>query len=205
MKKNNLTGIILAGGKNSRIKTNKSLLRIGDETIIENIISKFKNIFNEILVVANNSAPFNHLTDNHLTRVVKDIIPDRGSLGGLYSGLVNSKSEYNFVAACDMPFLNTELIKYMVNRCGDFDIITPKLKHGYETLHTIYSKNCIDTIEKQLKKDKLKIRDIFSQFRVKEIENDIIKQFDSRLLSFLNINTDAEYKQALNIAPSHRS
>lgn len=188
-----MTGIILAGGKNTRIGKSKPLLKIGNETIIENIINKFRVIFDEILVIGNNVLLYN------FTRVVADIISDKGPLGGLYSGLVNSKSEYNFVVACDMPFINVELVKYMKNNCDDFDVVTPKLKYGYEALHTIYSKNCISHIEKQLKQDNLKITDFFYHVRVKEITENIIKQFDPQLLSFFNINNDADYQQALRL------
>jgi len=187
-----MTGIILAGGKNSRFGRNKSLLKIGNETIVENIINKFKTIFDETLIVTNNPEPF-----HHLTRIVNDIIADKGSLGGLYSGLVNSRSEYNFVVACDMPFINVELVKFMKTNCNNFDVLIPKLKTGYETLHAIYSKKCIDTIEKQINGDNLKIIDFFPQVRVKEIPEDVIKRFDRQLLSFFNINTEDDYRHAL--------
>lgn len=196
-----MTGIILAGGRNIRFdigtKKSKAFIKIGNETIIENIINKFSSIFDEILIITNNVRQFNHLTNNRLIKVVKDIIPDKGSLGGLYSGLVSSKNEYSFVVACDMPFLNVELIKYMKNSCDKFDVITPKLKHNYESLHTIYSKNCIVHIEKQLREDNFKIKDFFSKVKINEITEDIIKQYDSRLLSFFNINTEDDYQRAL--------
>lgn len=197
-----MTGIILAGGKNTRLKTAKSFLKIGNETIIENIMTKFKSLFDEIIIVTNNPELFNHLTNHHLTKIVNDVIPDKGSLGGIYSGLVISKSKYNFVVACDMPFINGQLINYMKNNCDGFDVIIPKLKYGYEALHSIYSKNCIGFIKKQLQQNKLKIIDFFPQVKVKEINEDTIKQFDSKLVSFLNINTNADYQQALGIAPS---
>jgi molybdopterin-guanine dinucleotide biosynthesis protein A len=207
-----MTGIILAGGKNTRIRTNKALLKIGDKTIIQVIVSKLKQVFDEIIVVTDRLEPINQLPITELTRIVNDIIPDKGSLGGLYSGLINSRSQYNFVVACDMPFLNVELIKFMKSNCNPaiacksgVDVIIPKLKTGYETLHAIYSKNCIAPIEKQLRQDNLKIIDFFSRMKVKEITEDIIKQFDSQLLSFFNINTEDDYKQALNIAPSLRT
>ena len=210
-----MTGIILAGGKNTRINTNKSFLNIESKTIIEIIAAKFQEIFDEIIIVTNSFKEYKYLN----VQLVKDIIPDKGSLGGLYSGLVNSKNNYNFVVACDMPFLNPDLIKYMENECDNFDpalpkglsmkggvdVIIPKLNSGYEALHSIYSKNCIAPIEKQLKQDNLKITDFFPHVKVQEINEDIIKQFDSQLLSFFNINTDADYQHALNIAPRHRT
>ncbi|MFQ5867376.1 MAG: molybdenum cofactor guanylyltransferase [bacterium] len=203
-----MTGIILAGGKNTRIGTNKAFLKIEGRMIIEMILEKMGKIFEEIIMVTNFTEEYPPVLEagQHLgVRLVKDIIPDESSLGGLYSGLVNSKGEYSFVVACDMPFINVELIKYMKNNCDNFDVVIPKLKYGYEALHTIYSKNCISPIEKQLKQDNLKIIDFFPAVKVKEINENIVKQFDPQLLSFFNINSDSDYQQALNIASSLRT
>lgn len=195
------TAIILAGGKNTRMGVDKAFLKIREKTIIDLILDRLKSIFEEITIVTNSPGRYRYLG----VRLLPDIIPDSGPLGGIYSGLVNTRKFQNFFFACDTPFLNLELIKYMKNNRNNFDVITPKLKYGYETLHTIYSKNCIGPIEKQLQEGNLKIIDFFSKVKVKEINENILKQFDARLLSFFNINRDADYQQALNIAPSLRT
>ncbi len=204
-----MTGIILSGGKNLRFnQVNKAFLKIGSETIIENIIKKFKLLFNEILIVTNAIEPFKYLNyqlSNYSIRIVKDIIPDKGSLGGIYSGLVNSKSEYNFIVACDMPFINIKLVNYLLEHVDGYDIVIPRLNdrslpnNGFETLHAVYCKSCIGHIEKQIRDGNLKIIDFFSEVKVKEITEDIIKQFDLQLLSFFNINTEDDYQKALKI------
>lgn len=195
------TAIILAGGKNTRMGGDKAFLKIGEKTIIEIILDKLKSFFEKIIIVTNSPDRYRIFR----VRLISDIIPNKGPLGGIYSGLVNTREFHNFFFACDTPFLNVELIRYMKNNYGNFDVITPKLKYGYEALHAIYSKNCITPIEKQLKQNNLKIIDFFPQVKIKEITEDIIKQFDPRLLSFFNINTNADYQQALNIAPSLRT
>ena len=179
----------------------KAFLKIGEKTIIEIILDKLKSFFEKIIIVTNSPDRYRIFR----VRLISDIIPNKGPLGGIYSGLVNTREFHNFFFACDTPFLNVELIRYMKNNYGNFDVITPKLKYGYEALHAIYSKNCITPIEKQLKQNNLKIIDFFPQVKIKEITEDIIKQFDPRLLSFFNINTNADYQQALNIAPSLRT
>ena len=194
-----MTGIILAGGRNSRIRTGKAFLKIGGKTIIKKTLDKFRKIFSEVIIVTNNFLEY----QNSGARLVKDIIPDKGPLGGIYSGLVSSESEYNFVVACDMPFLNVELIKYIKNNCDGFDVIIPRLDRGYETLHAIYSKNCIVPIEKQLKQDNLKIIDFFLQVRIKKITEEIVQHFDPGLVSFFNINTNVDYQKAVKIALCH--
>lgn len=188
-----MTGIILSGGKNTRIGFNKAFIKIDNITVIEIIINKLKKIFEEIIIVTNFPEEYQKFN----VKVVKDIIPDKGPLGGLYSGLVNSKSQYSFVVACDMPFLNVELIEFIKNNCSEFDVIVPKHKNGYEPLHAIYSKDCIYHIEKQLGQDNLKITGFFKKVKLKEITEDIIKHFDPDLLSFFNINTKSDYEEVL--------
>ena len=213
----NTTGIILSGGKSNRMGKNKSLLSFPNKPLIEILINKLVALFNELIIVTNKPSPYVQelgkptFYSKYEIKVVEDVFPDCGPLGGIYTGLLTSQNKYSFIAACDMPFLNVELIKSMINNVAGWDIIIPRLNNralpnkGYETLHAIYSKTCMEYIEKQLKQNNLKIIDFFPQVKIKEITEDIIKQFDPRLLSFFNINSDADYQQALNIAPSLRT
>ncbi len=198
-----MTGIILAGGKSTRFNgKNKAFFKIGNEIIIENIIKKLSSIFDDVVIVANDFK-----LPNYPVRIVKDIYPGKGPLGGIYTGLVNSNTKYNFVVACDMPFLNLELIEHIKNECRDdedFDIIVPKLGTHYEPLHAIYSKNCITCIEKQIRQDNLKITELFKYVKIKEIPEQIIKRFDPQLLSFFNVNTPLNYRKALKIVVDGR-
>ncbi len=162
MEINKISGIILAGGKNSRIGTNKAFLKIEEKMIIEIIIENFKTIFDEIIIVTGSANEYISALQPKIVKkikFIKDIFPDKGSLGGLYSGLINSKNKNSFVVGCDMPFLNIKLIQYMITLKNSFDIIVPKIKNNYESLHAIYSKECIEPIEKQLKQDNLKYGD----------------------------------------------
>ena len=95
---NNVTGIILAGGKSTRMGVNKAFLKIGGCTIIEEIFSKFKNIFSRVIIIANEIERFNFLG----AQITPDIIPSKGPLGGIYTGLIKSSSFHNFVTACDV-------------------------------------------------------------------------------------------------------
>jgi molybdopterin-guanine dinucleotide biosynthesis protein A len=197
----NMTGIILAGGKNSRINTNKAMLKVGEEEIIRGIINKFMKLFNNIIIVTNNKRKYEFSG----IRIVEDVIPDSGSLGGLYSGLVNSSENYNFIVACDMPFINERLVAYMVENCRKYEVLVPKTANGYEPLHAIYSKRCIKRIKDQLEKENLKITDFYKKVIVKEIKENIVRKYDLNLLSFFNINTNDEYHRALNIVSSQNT
>jgi len=196
-----MTGIILAGGKNSRIKPNKAFIRINGAPIIETIVNKFKKLFGEIIIVANSAGDYEYLG----VKLVKDIIYGGGPLGGLYAGLVNSKSKYNFAVACDMPFLNTKLIEYMKSGISSYDALIPKLRNGYEALHAIYSKKCVPVIEKQLNDNNLRIIDLLPRIRVKIFRETALKKFDPLLISFFNLNTNADYRRALEIRPRFKN
>lgn len=191
-----MTGIILAGGEGLRFnRRTKALLKIKGKTIIERLLVKLSSVFDDLIIITNNPE-----LCIYPIRAVKDIFPNKGSIGGLYTGLMYSKTEYNFVVASDMPFLNVRLIKYIKNICNGFDVVVPKVKSRYEPLHAIYSKNCAGVIGNQLGENNLKITDLFQSVRVKEIGEDVIKKIDPEFLSFFNINTPEDYQKALKLA-----
>ncbi|MBI2447237.1 MAG: molybdenum cofactor guanylyltransferase [Candidatus Omnitrophica bacterium] len=189
-----LTGIILAGGKNTRIGTNKALLKIGEKTIIENIISRISPLFPEILLITNYPDEFRFLKGSSI-HLFPDVITGANSMGGIYSGLSNSKTRYNFLFACDMPFINPELVSYMIKETQGNDIVIPEGKTGSEPLHAIYSKNCIEPFKELITKGDLKITNIFNYVKVKVIKQAEISCFDPEGIAFFNVNTMADYNK----------
>ncbi|MCL2151424.1 MAG: molybdenum cofactor guanylyltransferase [Oscillospiraceae bacterium] len=178
------TGIILAGGKNTRINCKKAFVIVNENTIIDRILAIFKEVFFEVLIVTNTPGDFSYTG----FKTVVDIMPDNGPLGGLYTGLVNMKYEHCFIVACDMPYICKSLVKY-INDIQGYDIVVPKIKGLFEPLFACYSRRCADVARRQIKDGNLKITDIYSHFTVKEIYEDEIRKFDSNMRSFININT----------------
>ena len=197
-----MTGIILAGGNNKRIKLDKAFLEFpcgnkNEKPLIEITLNKFRDIFNEIIIVTNSPEKYKHFE----AKLVKDIFQNKGSLGGIYSGLENSSNDYNFITACDMPFLNIDLMKYVNSFPRNYEILIPKTKSGYETMHAIYSKKCLKTIERNIKLDKLKILDFFEGMNVQEIDEESLKKIDTNFTrAFFNINTKEDYEEAVKVA-----
>lgn len=189
-----MTGIILAGGKNSRMGAKKSLLNINGTTIIENIIEVYRRIFKEIIIVTNTPEDYSYPG----IKLFKDIILNKGPMGGLYTGLLRSSYRHCFVAACDMPFIDEKLIRYMAN-IKDYDAVIPVVDGRYEPLFALYSKSCLDILKKQLDDEKLKIIDFFSKIKLREIHASELCQYDSKLFSFINVNTPGDYEAALSI------
>jgi molybdopterin-guanine dinucleotide biosynthesis protein A len=193
--KKQVSCIILAGGKGSRIGQEKAFIKIGERTIIEEQISSLSKIFYEIIIVTNNQSKFKKMG----AKVVTDIIPDLGPLGGLYSGLSVSSNIHSFLIACDMPFISLELIKYMTDNIEENDIIVPLSTRGIETLFAFYSINCLETIKQQIELNNLKLLDILDFHRVKYVPQKEIKKFDPKELSFFNVNDQKDYEKALSI------
>lgn len=143
---NNVTGIILSGGKSSRMGGNKSLLKIGDQTIIERVRDLMKSIFDEVILITNDPADYKFLN----IPIFEDIFKHKGPLAGIHSGLTHSSSENNFIISCDIPFINKEMIKYLVDFETD-KLITVAKADGYiQQLAGKYSKDCVYQSEKIL-------------------------------------------------------
>ena len=187
------TGIILAGGKGSRISRNKALITLPDgKALIERSIGVLKEIFAEILIVANQKEAYRVFG----VRVVEDLIKGKGPLGGIFTGLTHSGSHLNLVMACDMPFPQPALIELLLEKCGPYDVIIPEANGEVEPLFAVYSKSCIPVIIDHLQKDDLKVRSVLTELRVRKIDEEEIGSVDPERLSFFNVNTDEDLAMA---------
>jgi len=134
-----VTGVILAGGKSSRMGSNKALLPYRGGRFIEAIYRQLSAMFDEVLVVTNTPEQYTFLG----CRLVSDLYQDMGALAGLHSGLIHSYTSHIFAVACDMPYLNDTLIRTLVVRCHKGDVIIPEGGNGLEPLHALYSRSCL--------------------------------------------------------------
>ena len=191
--------IILAGGKSIRLGHDKVTERLGNSTLLEKVISRIDSFIQEIVVVTAEQREFEQLSGNPKVTTVTDIFPGRGSLGGIYTGLVRSNSFHNLVIAADMPFINRELIAYMIDTAEGFDYVIPRMGKFYEPLHAIYSKNCISPIENMINRDRRVIIELFDFVQVRYVDIEEIDRFDPEHLSFFNINTKQDLEKARKI------
>lgn len=187
-----ITGIILAGGKSKRMGADKAFLKIGDKTLFELVMDKMLGLFNEVIAVVAQPSLYEKYSQKILIK--KDVIAERGPLGGLYTGLLSSNNGYNFVTACDMPFLNEQLLLEMIKSIADSDAMIPEFNGRLHPLFGLYTKSCASVAQNQISKDNLKMRDFLGKVKTRIIKEPDIKEFDSRGLSFININTYEEYK-----------
>ena len=193
-----ISSIILAGGKSIRLGHDKVIERLGNKTLLEKVISRIDSFSHEIVIVAAEKRDFSQLSSNTKIKTVSDIFPGRGSLGGIYTGLVKSESFYNLVVGADMPFLNQKLLSYMIGVADGHDYVIPRVGQYYEPLHAIYSKNCISPIETLINRNRRVIVELFDYVKVRYVEEEI-NRFDPEHLSFFNINTKEDLELARKI------
>ena len=190
---------ISAGGKSSRMGTDKAFVNILGKPLIEHLLARVADVGQEeTILITNRLADYAHLT----LPMYSDVLPDKGSLGGIYSAIHHSSHEYTLVLACDMPFVSTDLLRFMAAlRAGDqYDVIVPRVEGYPQGLHALYSKQCLEPIRKRLDADELKVIGFYDDVRVRYIDADEYKQFDEKGLAFYNVNTPDELKEARKLA-----
>lgn len=180
------TGVILSGGRSSRMGTNKAFLRVGGERLIDRTVGVYRQVFAEIILVTNE--PLLYLDMEDIT-IVTDVVPGRGPLMGIYTGLLFASSDAVFVAPCDMPFLETAFVRYLIQCRGDADIVVPETADGLQPLHAVYSRRCLTPIRGLLARDRLKITDFYRGMKKKVIGEEIIRRFGPPERLFMNVNT----------------
>ena len=195
-----ITCVVLAGGKSLRLGRDKVQETVGNDTLLQRVLLKLTPFNCDIIIVTAGDKSLPRLNGYQRARVVTDIYPGKGAFGGVYTGLAESNSAYNLVVACDMPFLNQALLRYMMGLSAGFDLVVPRLGGLVEPLHAVYSKSCLAPIEKLLKQGNMEVRVLFDLVKVRYVESDEIDRFDPEHLSFFNINTEADLERARQIA-----
>lgn len=183
--------IVLAGGKSSRFGSDKAFAKVRGIAIIEYLLLLLSPLFNRVIIVSNLVEKY----ERYNVKIVSDKVTGTGPLGGIYSGLVESDLEKNFVIACDMPLVSLNLIKHMLSFDG-YDAVIPKIDEKVEPLCAVYSKNSISEIEKQITMGDLKVRNLYKKIKTKYLEEEEIKNYDPELKSFFNVNLREDLKEA---------
>lgn len=190
----NITGVILGGGQSRRMGTDKRRLLWDGEPFLDRVSRLMNSLFDEVLVVtASEDYDCSHLP----VRLVTDKILGKGSLGGVYTGLMEAKNSLIFVVACDMPFLLQDSIS-RVCLGSPSDVTVVRVSNQLQPLHARYSKLCIPVIKKMINAGDLKIQNLFSQsgLIINIIDEGMFDDIDSSRLSFNNINTPADLEFA---------
>jgi molybdenum cofactor guanylyltransferase len=194
---NEVTGVLLAGGKSRRMGEDKRYLVVGEETLLERGLGVLRSVFQEVLVViAQDSPPVG--VD---ARVVRDLVPECGGLGGLYTGLMRATTSSIFVVACDMPFLDRTVIAQFTSRRATADIVMAKLAAQLHPMHALYGKRCLPVLEQMIQARQLKIQELVSHasLRVQYVTEADLLAIDPSGRSFQNVNTPADLEAARSL------
>ena len=192
-----ITGILLSGGKSTRMGTNKSFLKFNGKYIIEHVHEKLKLLFKKVIIITNTPEDYYFLG----SEIYKDIYKDKGPLGGIHSGLVHSTTEKNFIISCDMPLVSTELMKFIIDKSGESQI-TAVTADGYvQQLCGLYKKSCIKTagdILNEPDNSVCKVSKLRGKTKTKIIEENEIPF--SIAGQCLNINKSGDYEKLKEMA-----
>ncbi|MFQ5934649.1 MAG: molybdenum cofactor guanylyltransferase [Dehalococcoidia bacterium] len=192
-----LSGVVLAGGQSKRLGRNKAIEKIGEQPLIERVIQRLSQVTSETIVIVADEGKSAALSLPPWVRTAADLYPGCGSLGGIFTGLSTAQGDYSVVVAVDMPFLNVDLLRFMVDLISEYDAVVPVISGRPEPTHAIYAKNCVGPIERRLQAGELKIAGFFEDVNVGYVEEDEIEAFDPNHLSFFNINTQKDLDKAL--------
>ena len=193
-----ITGVILAGGKSSRMGVNKSFLKIGDKTIIERTRDLMQKLFQENILITNSSEEYESLG----MPVFTDIIKGRGPLSGIHSGLVNANSKQIFVISCDLPLMKQELIYFIINYKPDADIKICEAAGFTQPLLGLYNKNILKALEVYFKNwETLTTQGCRIKNFIQQCSHQIIFPENEPFYNndlFFNMNKPEDYNQILN-------
>lgn len=189
------TAVILAGGKSSRMGFDKQLLKINERRLMDSLIMKLNQEFDEIIIVTNRPECYKGLGD----KIISDIIVGRGPLSGIHAGLTMASNEFSYFLACDMPNINFDYIRYMKNsiRCIDTSACITRFGSWIEPFNAFYSKKLKIEIEKHLFSGNRSINSLLEKVDVYYISEEEARRFSPNWDMFLNLNTKEDLNSYL--------
>ena len=200
LKMNNLpfSIAILAGGQSRRMGQNKALIKLGGVSVLQRVIDVAQPLSEDVILVTNTP----HIYQQFHLPMVADIVPNKAALGGVYTALSHTRHPWTLVLACDMPFLNSDVITHMArHRRSNLDVVCPRIDDHPEPLHTFYKQTCIPTIEDQIATDQLKITMIFKQVQTLYLGKTAFEAVTLDPTFLLNMNTPQDLAKAMKKCP----
>jgi molybdenum cofactor guanylyltransferase len=194
-----VTGIILAGGKSSRMGIEKGLQELCGKPLIIYAIEALSGLCSSIIISSSSDAYQSF--DYH---VVSDEFPGIGPMGGIYSAMRQSKTEKNIVLSCDLPFVTTELLSYVLQNAQDYQVAVPWLgNQHYEPLCGFYRLSVLDQMSSFIQKGNYKLPDLFEKITINRLViNKELNFFQE--YQFLNVNSKDDLMTAENLMNSSK-
>jgi molybdopterin-guanine dinucleotide biosynthesis protein A len=190
---------IQAGGQSRRMGQNKALLSFEGSPLIQRVVERVRPVASEILIISHEPAMFEFL---HLP-VLPDLIAGKGVLGGLYTSLAESPSQFVIPVACDMPFVNSALLQAELDLLltSGADIVVPESPNGLEPLHAVYRReSCLPWVKAALLQEQRRLIGWFDRVKVRVMTQAEAAEFDPDHCAFININTPEDLARAEQLA-----
>ncbi len=191
-----VSGAVLAGGKGRRLGQDKALVEVGGILLLARVVGSLAQVAAEVLVVGRTDGPPLPAP----VRFVPDLVPGQAALGGLYTALSAASCPLVIVVGCDMPFINPEVLRYLVGLAAGFEAVVPLVAGEPQPLHAVYARACRDVVAGQLASGDLKLARVLDRLRVRFVPEQALRALDPELRSFFNINTPADLEVARSMA-----
>jgi molybdopterin-guanine dinucleotide biosynthesis protein A len=186
------TGALVAGGRATRLGGwPKGLLRAGGETLAARSVALFRALFGEVLVVANDPAPYADLG----VPVVPDTLPGKGAPGGLHAALRAARTPWVFAAGCDMPFLSAGAIRFLWDRRGPAPAALVEWERGLEGLHAFWSAPCLPLVERMLREGEPSLRALAAAVGARVVPAAVWRLVDPEGRAFENANAPEDLRR----------
>ena len=194
----------MAGGQSRRLGRNKAVQPFEWQPLMLRVAGRLSTLCDELVVVLADASKAGEMPIPAGARVAQDEYPNKGSLGGIYTGLHHAANPWAIVVACDMPFLNTGLLAHLLSLREGSDAVVPVVEGRPEPTHAVYGKACLPAIRGRIERDSLKIAGFFEDVRVAYLPEQEVRRFDPELLSFFNVNNQEDLDRALGLAKEGR-
>lgn len=200
------SGVVLAGGRSLRLGRDKRLLKFGAaDTQLEETVRRVASVATEVVVAGGAEVTLVADVLRHApprTTVVPDVQPGAGPLGGLCAGLAAAREDLSLGVACDLPFLNVDVLRYLLECARGYDLVVPRRDDGrLEMLHAVYRRSCLPILRERLARGRLRLGDVpldldAAGLRVRYVAEADLIPLDPHRRTFFNVNTQGDLQAA---------
>ena len=191
-----VTGIILAGGTSRRFGRDKASEPLNGRPLLQWAEYRLEEAAQQIIVVKAAGQKLPALEARKPLAVIEDLIPGRGPLGGIYSGLQAASNELSIAVACDMPLLCVPLLRRLCLLADGYDVVIPRREGRLQPLHTVYRRDCAEAMRKEIDAGRFEVISFLHSVRVRYVDADEWAPYDAEGLSFFNVNAEPDLIQA---------
>ena len=191
-----ITGIVLAGGHSTRMGRDKAQVGLQGKTLLQRVLEALSAACTDLIVVTSAEGLQGHQNLAGRARLVADISPERGPLGGLQTGLQEARNDFALAVGCDSPFLQPDLLWLVGRAAVEKDAALPVIGGVPQTLLGAYSRNCLSVIDGLLAEGNPGLRHLLPLVEVAYLTESEVLAADPSLLSFFNVNSEADLQRA---------